>query len=283
MATVKEFNHILNRSYNISEMYTQWSKYRSLITEFIKDVDLVGKSLLIVGSGHLNDINIKELMTYTSNITFVDVDIQSTVLALHKRNLEPEMFNLIELDLTSFDKFANQFDNAVKQGNLVEFRELIEKGAMDYNLGMYDSLIILPIYTQILFQQLVNRAESILGFKPDGLHNDIMSIIAVFIDKINATLYTSIHVNGQVIILSDVFEYDVSDPMLKVLEASIDDHNQKEINAFYESYLQAYGYSLGAYGLYNMAEKVTIESEKFFVWNFDDRRRLIVKGILSKK
>jgi len=291
MKPVKSFNETINHSYNIPQRHNNWAEYREKVTAFITSIDLDNKDVLIVGAGNLNDIDLNQFGNATKGITLLDVDSAAMTTGLKRQNLDPAEYTLLELDLTGLDQesgndlsnvnsensFFDNFTDALTYGTLKSFVENYDNHQLSYNLPEYDVIIILPIYTQILFHQLMNLAHHTLPRVDEQIAQMIMELSGGLLSKINNKLLGCIAKQGIVVALSDVLEYSRGSAEYTELSAIVAD--QVQTTAFYESYLNTYGYSLGAYGLYDLASKCAVELEQFILWDFDENRRMLVKSI----
>jgi len=291
MKPVKSFNETINHSYNITQRHAEWAEYREKVTAFISSTNLDNKDVLIVGAGNLNDINLNQFRKVSKSISLLDVDTKAVTTGLKRQKLDPAEYTLLELDLTGLDQeyeidsknvksansFFDAFTDALNHGTLKSFVEDYENHQLSYNLPKYDVIVILPIYTQILLHQLMNQAHQTLGRVDQQTAQMIMELSGGLLSKINNELLGCLAKQGIIVALSDVLEYSQDSAEYTKLSTIIADRVQA--TAFYETYLDRYGYSLGAYGLYDLASKCEVELEQFMLWNFDINRRMLVKCI----
>lgn len=295
MKTIKEFNQHLNSSYDKNSAYRRWSAYREKLTDFVIDgLSLASQSedILIVGSGHLNDLDFIRLYEKANHIEFLDLDVQATEKALMSKGIPQSSYTLIDQDLVCLDKSLNENLEAALGGLILKndkdsFSKLISRHSIAYNIGTYDIIIILPVYTQILFQQLLQKCMSYgTGVKQDT-QLFLMQEVAGLLDRINSELCSHLRPKGQIMVFSDVLEYTDNDPDFLALGESFNNQAPQKFdtlaNQVYDNYLQNYGYTLGAYGIYNMASQIKESAERFLMWEFDNRRKLLVKGIIGTK
>lgn len=281
MHDIKVFNEKLNCSYNQQERYEYWSSYREELTEILGNVDIAGKDILILGAGNLNDIDIKELSEKAKNITLLDIDSNSVVTGIKRCNLNTDRFNVVELDLTSLDKtnFMDNFKKSITNLETNEFFESYSNFQLEYNLGKHDVILILPIYTQILFHQMLTIIDQNSRSGNDIIINKSLSFVANLIGKINDKVIASLNKDGVLISASDVLEYSFDSKDVEFLRNNIKYNNV--IEEFYEKYLNQYGYSLGSYGIHDIEMKLKAMEERFLIWEFDKKRKFLVKIVVT--
>ncbi len=159
--TIKIFNKQANNSYDLEETHQRWSDYRGRLTEKVSEHLLQDRNLLVVGAGNLNDLNMNVLLRCTGKISLLDIDINAVKEGLVRQGLKPEDFELLEIDLTHLEdsSFFEEFKSKSTPGEYdVLFKKWLTKELV-YRLDKFDNIVILPIYTQILFQQLLKNAK----------------------------------------------------------------------------------------------------------------------------
>jgi len=288
MHSIKAFNKTINGSYNKSEVYNNWDMYRKSVTDFILKSDLKEKNILVVGSGHLNDIDVERIIEKSGFVSFLDVDIQSTEQTLKEKKIDPAKYKLIEQDLTCLDEnqssgFIKEFKESLIRDKINEFSEVYSHPKLSYDMDCYDMVVILPIYTQILFHQLMATATAVIGKINERVSSEIMNIVANLLQNINSALLECVTDQGKVIVFSDVLEYDSEAPEYDELKILLKELEWESIHQYYESYLSTYGYTLGAYGLYDMSTHLSHLDKAYFLWEFDENRKMLVKAFSGIK
>lgn len=292
MKTIKEFNRQLNESYKKEDAFSRWADYRKSLTDFVYDglAPQANKtdSTLIVGAGHLNDLDVEKLYDFATHISFLDVDTHITMKALEERNIPHTSYSLIEQDLTCLDgslheKLNESIHALASEQNDHLFLQLMGQHAISYDMGKFDRIIILPIYTQILFNQLMQTCISINGDLQHETQILIMEKVAHLISLINSELINHLKKDGVLIAFSDVLEYKGSDQTAQALINCYSSESLEKFNTLandvYTSYLENFGYTLGAFGIYDMSSKIEKSADKFLMWEFDNQRKFLVKGI----
>lgn len=263
-------NKTLNASYDADERYKMWEQYRNDISQFITKVSLIGKSVLIVGAGNLNDIELK--IFESCQVTLLDIDVESVERGILRQGFSLDEFTLIEGDLTGLNHtvFFEKLDETTTE-SLEAFKEV----EIDIHLETYDIIVVLPIYTQLLLPQLVK-----LNLTYEGL-NIYLPLIQNRIEKVNALLRHHIKDKGFMIVLSDVLEYNARSEEGQYLNANR--YQNIILEEFYNSYLENFGHGLGSYGIYEMNKFYRTVFKDFFVWPFDSKRIMLIEAQIMKK
>lgn len=282
MKNIRNFNKNLNSSYDNNFKYKLWESYRLDVTDYILSCDLEDKSVLIVGAGNLNDIDIGKIIAETKKVMLLDIDSNSIIEGLERQNIDDEVVDIIEYDLTDLDldEFIDEFKDSVLNSDTENFFVKYSNHDFNYELNSYDRIIILPIYTQILFHQMVSIVESLSVKNSREIVNEILSFVGALLAKINSQLVSLLNDEGKVIVLSDVLEYQADADEIQYLKSNIS--NKNAIDSFYENYLNNYGYSLGSYGLHDIEVKLNYIDDSYFLWNFDEKRSLLVRSVILK-
>lgn len=267
----KLFNKTLNKSYDVHEYYKMWATYRNEISHYIKTIDLDNKTVLVVGAGNCNDIDLK--IFKQSHVTLLDIDQEAVEKGVIRQGMSLDSFDIIEMDLLQLsDTFFDDFEKAVNDKRMDDVLKLKE---ISYGLDAYDIIIILPIYTQFILPQVLP-----LIVHDEGLISEVMNYIGGKIVSVNQAIRRHLKEAGVICVLSDILEYEISSEAGKYLLA----HSDHEIilAQHFESYLNSYGHGLGSYGQLEMLNSYRKLNEKYFVWQFDENRLLLVKGETGK-
>lgn len=271
---IKSFNKKNNKSYDQVAAFDAWEDYRLKVSSYIKPLLKNESRVLIIGAGACNDLNLE--IFSECQVTFLDIDIDSVELGLKKQNFSN--YKLIEDDILGLDKtpFMAKLSNGMKKKKI---KPIFSSFREQYNFELdeiYDLIIILPIYTQLLLPQLY---ASIM--KSDTLIQETMQFIAERIQYFHATIHEALEDSGQIIAFSDLLEYDRKTEEAAYLLAHKD--HSIILAKHYEDYLASYGHGLGSYGLLDLAEEMLLQNEDYFIWPFSEDRLLLVKGNIYKK
>jgi len=262
---MEQFYSKLNSSYDVDMLYKRYENYRQEVSHIIKKQLKPRDSVLIVGPGNLNDL---DLETFTDQpVHMLDIDLRSVEEGIRRQNHLISDYRLIQGDITGLSKsgFYNNFNLLQLDYDKIEF---------DFELNQYDLIIILPIYTQILLPQLMMEVsyESLNAYLP---------LIQERINNFNSLLYRHLNEEGRLVIFSDVLEYKTDQEEAKYLIAH---KNHKIIlDDFFNSYLNTFGHGLGSYGILDASTKVRQNELGYLVWPFSDDRTMLVQWLSGKK
>ena len=296
MKTAKSYAKSFNQS--IKDQYNQWKDYRNEVSSCIKKhMDHHDEHLLIIGPGNLNDIDLNMLKSSFDHITLLDIDIQAVEQGLLLQNLDKNDFHLIEFDLTSFDEldFFPQLKTLLETSSSIETVESFIK-KMVFNMKLikhspikkqfYDTIIILPIYTQLVYHQFLGYTSFIEHhMKPSidikKLNEFMLNQMIEIIDHVNQLIKDGLKNTGKVFCFSDILQLDTSSQIYKDLSLSAFD--KKHIQAYYDVYINQYGYGLGDYGLYSLSKQLISINLDWIIWPFHTDYHYLVKWVYLTK
>lgn len=263
---VESFNKELNRSYDARRSYDLYKDYRRRVSQAIKEVIKGKEMVLLVGAGHLNDV---DLDTFNgSRLDCLDIDLESVKTGIERQGHGMETYGLIKADLTGLEgtSFFPNYD--------LEDIETYKTVDLSIDLGLYDVIVILPVYTQLLLPQLMTDL-------PYNQLKDYLPLIQSRINILNTFLRRHLNDGGHLIAFSDVLEYSRGSEEAQFLLAH-EDHPML-LDDFFLNYLSRYGHGLGSYGLLEMSENLKTIKESYLIWPFTEDRLMLVKMIKSKK
>lgn len=292
MNLVEQFNHDVNRS--DLNRYEKWVDYRNKINLFLEPYFTKNKkqgSLLILGAGNCDDLDLSFYKSHFSTITLADIDIKSTKQGILRQNMTVEDFDIVQADFTGHEELS-YFDHFIDdismlssiseiQAYLKEKMKFLKKHQfMKTYDGHFDVIIISPIYTQLVYNQIQNAVlvlkemeveQSILDFILAQTLQDMIQIIDLF----NKNCLNLIKPSGSIFVLSDIFQSKLDDPFYQEVKNSMNSINQMDM--LYQKYVDRYGYGLGDYGLYSMRQHFQNEMHAWLLWPFSEEIYLCVK------
>lgn len=280
---IKVFNQHLNASYNADFMHGEWTAYRDVLTDFSVASLREQSNILVVGAGNLNDLDLKKMQGHTGTLHLTDIDVESVKQGIQRQGFEPDGFQITELDLTGLAHddllavFWESFDEALVQGNREGLEVFFEKREINYPLAMYDGILILPIYSQLLFFQLLTRVEKSQVALDQELAEWLMRLVASWLSKVNEALLQHLNDHGKLILFADVLEYHRQSDDYRMVQDMV--KMGIDLRDYYDQFLETFGYTLGAYGILDMVQRIEVQKEAFFIWDFDETRSMLVKGI----
>jgi len=261
---IKVHNIDLNKSYNPDDLYKSWATYRHKISTFIKKHAVDGK-LLVVGAGNLNDFNLQGF----DHVSLLDIDKEAMIQGLKRQSLDVAAYKLLEGDLTGLSQ--TDFFTLINSHECKP--ETYEATEIKIDLELYDQIIVLPIYTQLLLPQLLSVLEY------EAIHK-FLPLIQNRIQNLNQLLRNHLKASGKMIVVSDILEYHKDQEEFDYLKAH-EDHTMI-LDDFYKVYLKTFGHGLGSYGIFEMSHYLTSIKEDYFIWPFSDDRLMMVKAQVLK-
>lgn len=295
MQYIKMFNAEVNK--NKDDRFHNWREYRAKLSLFFKEHLITSdkkKSLLIVGAGNCDDIDLCYLSTIFEEITLVDADITAMENGVKKYDVATAKIELVEQEFTGFAKtkfFENLIDTMVAIKTKQKLKHFLDKELLKTSkhkfLSSYDNyfstIIVTPIYTQLFYQQVLN---DLIVLEKSGYNKELISfakeylleMMPLIITGFNRNLKRVINNNGLLVVLSDIFESKIEDAFYKKVISVISD--KFKVEEIYKDYVQKFGYGLGDYGLYSLKTNLVLKDFDWFIWPISKTTHLIVKGVL---
>jgi len=270
---VKTFDtlyHEVNASYDPDQAYRNWQDYRRQVSRFMAGHNFKDQDILIVGSGHLNDLDMS-LFELARSICLVDIDISASRSGLLRQGISGPI-SLLEKDLTGLNKtpLMTVFSQGSRQDK-INILDDLKQEIFDLNLDTYDTIIILPLYSQLVLPGLITYCDD------PGLIDRVMNFSASRIQILNFQLMDCLKVKGHLFVFADLLEYDTQSEEAQYLKAHknhsmiLEDHVQ--------SYLMTYGYGLGSFGLLHLEGELKAMTKDYLIWPFNSDRLLLVQAM----
>lgn len=295
MNYIEKFNYDLNTSASIR--FENWKEYRAQIMSFInihvsKKVD----RLLIIGCGSGNDLNLAELKELTKHLIITDVDFISMNRSLDQYQMTEDQVIIKRAEYSGFEsiRFFDTFLKDVLEINhkesLIAYLESKLNSLQDYRflveeINHNDIVIISPLFTQLAYSQVSDYCEMLLNlhYSPElikVIKNTLIDIMPDIIDRFNQNVLDFLKKDGQLIVLSDIFEYSIPSIFGSQIEGNIS--YPEKMNAIYDKYKEKYGMGLGDYGLWSLEQISKKNREAWLIWPFDEKRKFAVKAVSFK-
>jgi len=295
MSEIRYFNSQLNNSFK--KRSSTKVNFRDQVDVFLKSSMIKSSNFrqaLIIGAGKMDDFSLAFFIKYMDKVVISDVDIETTkkaVDALKLKKSERQKIVLREIEYTGFQfgGFFIEFSRDVLKLKTHDEIDSFINGKLEpikkyqfleYDVGKYDFIYISPIYTQLVYNQLMMECSLIRqsGY-PEHLIKYIEQVMLEemigVIDRFNDNVVRLMSDKARLFVLSDVFEVNVgSDFDLRIMSGI---KNKEVMDKIYQSYSKQYGMGLGDYGLYNLDEKMEENLTKWLVWPFKEETNLIVK------
>jgi hypothetical protein len=292
MKLIEEFNLRLN-SENQNRYY-DWRNYRHEVTSVVEEVVSSmqhKKRVVIVGTGGLNDLDVDLLLSTFEEVVFSDIDLSNVKEGLIRQNITRKNYKLIRTDYTGFEKeaFFETFISLIRSGaaedRVTQYIEKVFEQVDNYKfLKEYeksvDLVIVLPIYTQLVFYQFNTIIHSLIneGYNEmflRSLPERFLSLLPRLFNSFNLSIDQLLNEHGELIVCSDFFEDHPESTFIKNIQRSI--QNQTEVDKFYENYHSEYGFGLGDYGYQYFLDKFVTVFTKWLIWPFNNNRSMVVK------
>lgn len=155
-----------------------WTEHRRYTMEYIEKAcnGISNPSVLVIGSGNCDDIELETLSEKCQYIRFVDIDTESTKRAIKRRipnakNVEIVNLNIIDTKDSEFEGIAVAIRS--KDGKTIEskFNNVLKKIPTNTNTivpdAYFDVVVILPIFSQLTayLYEVLHQAQL-----PESLH-----------------------------------------------------------------------------------------------------------------
>lgn len=292
MGVIKEFNQICNRS---SKRHDLWKTYRNTLTSYI--IDKIDKNpnkinnLLIIAAGNCDDLDISKIHRKTTKLYLSDIDIQALKKAVSTYSLIDKNIKLLQTEYTGLDK-NNIWNNFVKTiitlNNVDDINKYLDKlkdqiishQFLSNYINYFDLIIVSPIYTQLLFQQLLNYLTMLANLNYpleliDHIKSYFLDFMPIIIHKFNQNILKLLKNNGMLIVISDIFEFNKNTELYKEVYPLL--NSKITMDKYYEDYHKKYGFGLGDFGLYDLEEELSINTYEWIEWPFSKNKSMIVK------
>ncbi len=293
MSNIEEYNRITNAS--TSNRFERWKKYRGEITKtIIKLLHDKGSSpldILVLGIGNADDFDLSVIAPFANRLTLTDVDTNALSELVHKYKLDPAKTTLLPMEYTGLHDFEpwNKMINHLLtihtekeiEDLVLTIREKLESYDFSNNIpGKYDVIIVTPVYTQLLYVQLMTEITMLNSLDyptklTEHLRSEFLNIMPACISRFNTSLVNLLNETGQAIVLSDIFESETNTPVSTILHQSI--RSKSAMDEYYDRYHEKYGFGLGDFGLYDLSLSLDEKKHYWFFWPFSEEKEIYVK------
>ncbi len=301
MSIINQFNNRLNESLKTNrDKSDSFRNYVDVVLKSTMQKNSDFKQALIIGAGKMQDFSLSFFTRYFERVYTTDVDLSTMqnsyeFLELPRRQ-RPKVI-LEEVEYTGFDSI-NFFEDFREKVYLIKTFEEIDSFLSEKlsklhqyefysdKFGKMDFIYVSPIYTQLIYNQILLECSLLreAGY-PENLlkyiENVMLDEMVLVIDRFNSNIAHLLSVDGTLFVLSDIFEVNVGSSFCRRVTSSI--NNRDIMDEIYEQYKEEYGMGLGDFGLFNLDEKVSEVTYKWFIWPMKEDTNLIVKLKIYKK
>lgn len=274
---IADFNQTLNLTPDEDQRFNQWYDHRQAIKSMTKAYLKTTTSVLIIGAGALNDVPLNSLIEQFDKVTLLDIDHQAMVNGLKRHGIPKDQVDLVTFDLTGLDEkdFMERFKEACGRKALEVFldQEGLEIRCPD--LPKATAVIVMPLYTQILFHQMVVLLRR-LGLNTPQCVESCMYFCAKVLDVLNDGLIKAVLPGGDLLVFSDVLEYASHSLEANHLMEKRD--QEATLTAYVQKFQQENGFTLGGFGIENLCAKSKGARVKTILWPFDENRLMVLQA-----
>ena len=301
MRTIQDFLVQLNQN---SAFHVSGQNYfKEKVDLYLKPTILKNQNFrqaLIIGAGRMSDFSLSFFMRFFDKVVITDVDIESSkqhVDSLKLTATQKQKLSFKRIEYTGLEEveFFQKLDNAVHhfqtRNDVVDFLIEIYHEVYNYEFlkeqtGSYDFIYVSPIYTQLIYQQLLLRTEL---YHRQGIHPEIIMYLKEsmldkmiqVINRFNDNLIKLLHPDGQLFVLSDFFEMKNDSEFHKRIRASLMSYDVME--SIYQNYVKEYGMGIGDYGLYHLEQRLVSNIGKWLLWPLKKESSFLVRCKVYKK
>ena len=300
--TMRAFNNDVNNTGNLDDKYGTWSAYRNNVTQFVKSAasgSPDAKSIIVLGAGECNDIDLNFLADTFERIVLTDVDEQSIHDGIACQRLaDSSRFEVIQTEYTGLER-ARFFDtlSALCSDNapVSEISEFI-KYALEHVASIdmselskdgFDIVFSCPIYTQIVFTQaevLMEILAHYSAYSHSDMHELLQSVsenMPALIEKYNDLLLSVMNRNGELVVLSDVIETHPGGELVQTIGEIL--AAQPMDSHALEHLMHDNGLLFGTLGREDLLNKVIATNHLWSLWPFDENRHYLVCGVIASR
>ena len=203
----------LKRAQYLPDAFIQWKEYRNALTQYLIETIQKGSSIVILGAGMCNDIDVEKLVNQGMCLTLIDRDIN--LLKQMKENypnIDMTKVTLLEIDFAGItdEEYRTFCDHLIrlvkvdrKQTNIIEVAEFVkiyltdlyqqaaQRKIFDKNLA-FDYCIAFGLYSQLnnMFPWIWEIVLSNLQKKEERVFKFLKQKTSQIIEKLNDELCT---------------------------------------------------------------------------------------------
>lgn len=148
----------IRKTSKINLAYSLWEDYREKLTEQIIEVSKGSESIVIVGAGYSNDIDLALINECYKEITLLDIDVDSMKEACKQYGLEENQVDIYQYNLTGindqdyilFEKLLSENATAL---DITLFIDNLKKKILYYNsdfMREYDVCVCCGVHSQLV-------------------------------------------------------------------------------------------------------------------------------------
>lgn len=277
-----------------STRYILWEEHRNHTMKYIDEAckGISNPSVLVIGSGNCDDIELELLSNKCQYIRLVDIDTESTERAIKRRiptatNIEVVNLNILNIEDSIFEDMATAIRSKDKDAILNKANQVVQmipSSFVTLTPDMhFDVVVILPIFSQLTtyFYNVLQKAE-IPGDLYKTVDRKILPQLANYWSKLalnNAQTY--LKQDGKLVFISDMVDMyeSVCKPFLSDLKSGNLDTMETAIN---QVHIARGGYSAGVDGLISWLKSKSDLTVEYWIWKFGKNKEYFVIGGIIK-
>lgn len=290
------FNHTLNHSTTLVSRMERFEAYRNELTSIICREINEAKQLYVFAAGNLADVDYSVLFNSLrlEQIILSDIDLESMqegILMYDVDGCAPqisfEAYNYLGVETDQLiSAFVEEMHHRERtQSTDMDIYELIDE-LIDQvchqieNISVsqtVDSVIVLPIYTQLLYIHL----DAVLYMNSYWIncHLHFFQQMTKIIQAFNNYILKRCEKECRLIVISDIVQIS-PDQAISSFDETMSESNSSAsqmIETYLKHYEESYGIGLGSYGLMHMESCRTLKNSYYLEWPFDEDRTFLVK------
>ncbi|MEC9484428.1 MAG: hypothetical protein UMR38_00965 [Candidatus Izemoplasma sp.] len=292
MYSIQTFNQRLNESLQTNHKTLRDFRHKidQLFKDTLKEMENT-KDICIIGAGKMREFSLSFLLRFCQHMTLYDIDIETVKQSVEALQLSDEAMNKIvyhQVDVTGFEQinfFKNLialFQKPLNYKKLDQFLTTHFKQLESYTFfddKYYDVIYVSPIYTQLVYYQLLTVCAHIRQRTTEEhyikyVEGQVLDYMPTLLNRFNQSLYRHLKKEGQLIVMSDIFELEEGSQFEREIKESMKNNT---MNDHYRRYRDTYGMGLGDFGLYNLEEYLKKGFEQWLIWPFSDNKEYVVK------
>ncbi len=302
--TIDKFNRDVNDSGNLDVKYENWSAYRKTISAFIGEATKTNphmKSVVVLGAGNVNDLDLRHLCSIFNSIVLTDADTESINAGIVRQMIIGKEFSKIQIiqsDYTGSQKvgFFEGLERLAKKAAPVgeitlyiedSFSKMINCSPSGIFADGFDMVISLPIYTQLVYTQIevfLKILHEYGLYEYSGLNKILSSAynnMPSLIDNYNDLLISACKSGGSIVMLTDIIEMSKKSGLLRKIKKHMS--KGELVEDIMESYIKNNGIELAQIGRNDLLSKTDKLNAIYALWPFNQEKEYLVYGVIAKK
>lgn len=292
MKSIKSFNEDLNRS--DKSRYVHWEGYRRALTQtivsYLNQINHKQASeIFMMSVGNADDLDLAAIEKLSKRMVLTDIDAEGLKHAFKRYTLNKQKTSIEVMDYTGLEQ-TGKWQVFLRDLLVVEDFEAmscaIDRLFTDLtinfhlqHLHQYDIVIVLPIYTQLLYQQF-HQHLAISGMNymsVDAIKQSqayFLERLSSMIDAFNRAVFRLLKDQGSAIIISDILETHPGSLFDQQMHQAL---AKQMMDLFHADYVKRYGLGIGDFGLENAKTYGRLAYSTWFEWPFSEARHLMVR------